>query len=162
MAISVGDKLPSATLRTMGADGPEEHATDALCAGKKVVFFGLPGAFTGTCTTAHLPSFMRTAEQFQAKGVDLVACVSVNDVFVMQSWAESTGADKTLVQMLADPDSSFTKALGLEFTAPPVGLIDRSKRYAMLVDNGTVSALEIDENPGECTISAGESFLEKV
>jgi len=117
MAISVGDKLPSATLRTMGADGPEEHATDALCAGKKVVFFGLPGAFTGTCTTAHLP------------------------------------------RMLADPDSSFTKALGLEFTAPPVGLIDRSKRYAMLVDNGTVSALEIDENPGECTISAGESFL---
>lgn len=162
MAISVGDKLPSATLRTMGADGPQEHSTDDLCSGKKVVIFGLPGAFTGTCTTAHLPSFMRTTDQFKAKGVDEVVCVSVNDVFVMQSWAESTGADKSAVQMLADPDSSFTKALGLEFSAPPVGLIDRSKRYAMLVDNGTVTALEIDENPGECTISAGESFLEKV
>jgi len=162
MAISVGDKLPSAILRTMTTDGPAEHTTEALCSGKKVVFFGLPGAFTGTCTTAHLPSFMRTADQFAAKGVDMVACVSVNDVFVMQSWAESTGADKTAVQMLADPDSSFTKAMGLDFSAPPVGLIDRSKRYAMLVDDGTVTALEIDDNPGECTISAGESFLEKV
>lgn len=162
MAISVGDKLPSATLRSMTADGPAEHNTVELCAGKKVVLFGLPGAFTGTCTTAHLPSFMRTADQFAAKGVDFIGCVSVNDVFVMQSWAESTGADKTPVQMLADPDSSFTKALGLEFTAPPVGLIDRSKRYAMLIEDGTVTALEIDENPGECTISAGESFLEKV
>jgi len=162
MAISVGDKLPTATLRSVTADGPAEHPTDELCDGKKVVIFGLPGAFTGTCTTAHLPSFMRTADQFAAKGVDLIACVSVNDVFVMQSWAESTGADKTPVQMFADPESAFTKALGLEFSAPPVGLIDRSKRYAMLVDDGVVKALEIDENPGECTISAGESFLENV
>ncbi len=162
MAISVGDKLPSATLRYMGADGPAETSTDDLCSGKKVVFFGLPGAFTGTCTTAHLPSFVRTADKFSAKGVDDIVCVAVNDVFVMQSWAESTGADKSPIHMLADADSNFTKALGLEFSAPPVGLIDRSKRYAMLVENGTVSALEIDDNPGECTISAGESFLEKV
>lgn len=162
MAISVGDKLPSATLRYMGADGPVETLTDDLCAGKKVVFFGLPGAFTGTCTTAHLPSFVRTADKFAAKGVDEIVCVAVNDVFVMQSWAKSTGADASPIQMLADADSSFTKALGLDFSAAPVGLIDRSKRYAMLVENGTVAALEIDDNPGECTISAGESFLEKV
>lgn len=162
MTISVGDKIPSAVLRSIGEDGPMEHETSALCAGKKVVLFGLPGAFTGTCTTAHLPSFMRTADKFADKGVDLIGCVSVNDVFVMQSWAQSTGADKTSIQMLADPESSFTKALGLDFSAPPVGLIDRSKRYAMLIEDGTVTALEIDENPGECTISAGESFLEKV
>jgi len=162
MTISVGDKLPSGTLRHMGDEGPVETSTDALCAGKKVVFFGLPGAFTGTCTTSHLPSFIRTADQFAAKGVDAIVCVSVNDVFVMKSWAEDTGADASAIHMLADGDSSFTKALGLEFSAPPVGLIDRSKRYAMLVDNGVVAALEVDENPGECTISAGESFLEKV
>ena len=162
MAISVGDKIPSATLRSMGADGPQEHATTDMCAGKKVVIFGLPGAFTGTCTSAHLPSFMRTADQYMSKGVDDIVCLAVNDVFVMQSWAESTGADKSPVKMLADPDSSFTKALGLDFSAPPVGLIDRSKRYAMLVDDGVVTALEIDENPGECTVSAGEDFLKNV
>lgn len=160
MTIAIGDKLPEATLRAMSADGPTEHSTSALVAGKKAVIFGLPGAFTGTCTSAHLPSFMRTADGFAAKGVDFIACVSVNDVFVMGAWAEATGADKSPIQMLCDPDASFTKALGLEFSAPPVGLIDRSKRYAMVVEDGVVTNIQVEESPGECTISAGESLLE--
>lgn len=160
MSIAIGEKLPDATLRAMTPDGPTEHNTAELCAGKKVVLFGLPGAFTGVCTSAHLPSFMRSADGFAAKGVDFIACISVNDVFVMQAWAESTGADKSPIQMLCDTDASFTKALGLEFTAPPVGLIDRSKRYAMVVEDGVVTNIQVEESPGECTISAGESLLE--
>lgn len=160
MTIAIGDTIPEATLRYMGADGPAETTTSELCNGKKVVVFGLPGAFTGTCTTAHLPSFMKSADGFKAKGVDDIVCVSVNDVFVMQAWAESTGADKSPIHMLADPDSSFTKALGLEFSAPPVGLIDRSQRYAMVIEDGKVTNLQVEAGPGECTISAGDSLLE--
>ena len=162
MTISIGDKLPEGTFRYMTEDGPKEISTADLCAGKKIVIFGLPGAFTGTCTASHLPSFMRTVDQFKGKGVTDVVCLSVNDVFVMQAWSEATGADKSGVSMMTDPDSSFTKAVGLDFSAPPVGLIDRSKRYAMLVDDGVVAALEIDQNPGECTVSAGETFLAQV
>lgn len=160
MSIAIGDKVPEATLRAMTSDGPAEFSTSELCAGKKAVLFGLPGAFTGVCTSAHLPSFIRTADGFAAKGVDFIACISVNDVFVMQAWAEATGADKSPIQMLCDTDASFTKALGLDFSAPPVGLIDRSKRYAMIIEDGVVTNIQVEDSPGECTISAGESLLE--
>ena len=138
MAIGTGDTLPEAKLAKMGADGPEVVDVNALGAGKKLAIFALPGAFTGTCSTAHVPSFIRTVDQFKAKGVDEVICISVNDVFVMQAWGEQTGATAAGIHMLADGDASFTKAMGRAFTAPPVGLIDRSTRYAMIVEDDAI------------------------
>lgn len=160
--ISTGDTLPDATLIQMGADGPEEVRISNKTKGRKVVVFAVPGAFTGTCTTAHVPSFMRTKGQFDAKGVDEVICVAVNDPFVMSAWGESTGATAAGLTMLSDAASEFTKAIGMDFDAPPVGLFARSKRYAMLVEDGKVTALNLEENPGTCEISAGESLLEAI
>jgi len=160
MGIKTGDKLPDATFRMMGDAGPEELTSAALFDGKTVALFAVPGAFTPTCSVTHVPSFMRVADDLAAKGVDTIACVSVNDVFVMKSWAEATGADKSPILMLSDPQSEFTKAIGMDFTAPPVGLIDRSKRYTMLVKGGEVAILNAEESPGECEISAGEALLD--
>ncbi|MGR3485559.1 MAG: peroxiredoxin [Paracoccaceae bacterium] len=161
MTISEGDTLPDATLMRVGADGPEAVALSSLTAGRKVAIFGVPGAYTGTCTTAHVPSFLRTRSQFTDKGVDAVICVAVNDPFVMDAWATSTGAAKGGIEMLADPAAELTKALGLDFTAPPAGLYDRSKRYAMLVEDGRVTALNVEDNPGVCDTSGGEALLER-
>ncbi len=158
--ISTGDMLPDATLIQMGADGPEEVRISEKTKGRKVVIFAVPGAFTGTCTTAHVPSFMRTKGQFDAKGVDEIICISVNDPFVMGAWGESTGATAAGLTMLADAASEFTKAIDMDFDAPPVGLLARSKRYAMFVNDGKVIALNIEKNPGVCEISAGEGLLE--
>jgi len=160
MALTEGDSLPEATMIHMGADGPEAVALAERVADKKVVIFALPGAYTGTCTTAHVPSFMRTKGDFDAKGVDEIICVSVNDPFVMGAWGASTGATDAGLTFLADPEAAFTKAMGMEFSAPPVGLIDRSKRYAMVVENGTIKTLHIEENPGVCELSGGEALLE--
>ena len=162
MTISVGDKLPGATLLIMGENGPEPMELGDRLAGRKVVIFGLPGAYTGTCTSAHVPSFVRTHDQFRAKGVDEIICVSVNDPFVMGAWGQSTGATGAGITMAGDAEAAFTKAIGLEFSAPPVGLIDRSRRYAMVVEDGTVSAINIEEGPGVCEVTAGESLLELV
>lgn len=162
MAISQGDTLPAATLLQIGADGPQEVALDTKLKGRKVVIFGLPGAYTGTCTSAHVPSFIRTKDDFVAKGVDEIICVSVNDPFVMDAWGDSTGAKAAGITMLGDADGSFTKAVGMDFTAPPVGFFGRSKRYAMIVDDGMVTAMGEDASPGECDLSAGEALLEKV
>lgn len=159
MTISKGDKLPAATLTQLGTDGPESVDLASKTTGRKVVIFAVPGAFTGVCTTAHVPSFIRTAGQFAAKGVDEIICISANDPFVMSAWGKSTGATKAGITMLGDADSSFTKAIDMTFSAPPAGLIDRSKRYAMLVEDGTVTLLHQEENPGVCEISAGESLL---
>jgi glutaredoxin/glutathione-dependent peroxiredoxin len=159
MTISVGDRIPEATLTMMGAAGPEQVALADRLKGRKVVLFGLPGAYTGTCTTAHVPSFIRTAGQFAAKGVDEVICVSVNDPFVMGAWGASTGATDAGITMLGDADASLTKAMGLAFTAPPVGLFDRSKRYALYADDGVVKVLHLEESPGVCDISGGEALL---
>ncbi|WP_299949390.1 peroxiredoxin [uncultured Ruegeria sp.] len=160
--ISTGDMLPEATLIQMGADGPEEVRISDKTKDRKVVIFAVPGAFTGTCTTAHVPSFMRTKGQFDAKGVDEIICVSVNDPFVMGAWGESTGATAAGLTMLADAASEFTKAIGMDFDAPPVGLLARSKRYAMLVEDGKIVALNLEENPGACEISAGEGLLDVI
>jgi peroxiredoxin len=162
MTLSTGDKLPEATFVQMGAEGPEEVTLSSKTAGRKVVIFAVPGAFTPTCHSAHVPSFIRTKGDFDAKGVDEIICISVNDPFVMKNWGEATGATEAGITMLADPMSAFTKSVGMEFSAPPVGLVDRSKRYAMLVDDGTVTELLEEEGPGTCEVSAGESLLTKL
>jgi len=160
MAISVGDTLPKANFLRIGDAGPEAVALSDLVKGRKVVIFGLPGAYTGTCTTAHVPSFMRTREQFTAKGIDEVVCVAVNDPFVMDQWGKDTGATEAGITMLGDSMSDFTVAIGMDFDAPPVGFKSRSKRYSMYVDDGVVKVLNAEANPGECEISAGETLLE--
>ena len=160
MTISKGDRLPDATLLHFGSEGPGEVALADKLKGRKVVLFGLPGAYTRTCTAAHLPSFIRTKDQFAAKGVDEIICVAVNDPFVMAAWGDSTGATEAGIAMLGDASGEFTKSIGMDFTAPPVGFYGRSKRFAMVVEDGVVTALEVESSPGECTISAGESLLE--
>ena len=159
MTISPGARLPDATLLHIGDAGPGPVRLADRLAGRRVVIFGLPGAYTGTCTTAHVPSFIRTADQFAAKGVDEIICVSVNDPFVMKAWGDATGAASAGITMLADADASFTKAVGLAFTAPPVGFFDRSKRYALYAEDGVVKVLHVEESPGVCEASGGESLL---
>ena len=157
--ISAGEKLPDATLTQMGAEGPEQVKITDKVKGRKVAIFAVPGAFTPTCHSAHVPSFIRTKDQFMAKGVDEISCISANDPFVMQAWGEATGATAAGITMLADAESSFTDAIGMRFDAPPAGLIGRSLRYAMLVEDGVVSVLNMEENPGQCELSAGEGML---
>lgn len=159
MAINQGDTLPDATLVHMGPDGPASVTLSDKTKGRKVVIFALPGAYTGVCSTAHVPSFIRTKDAFAEKGVDEIICISVNDPFVLNAWSESTGAGAAGITMLGDADAAFTIAMGREFTAPPAGLINRSKRYAMVVEDGQVTLLQEEENPGLCDVSAGEGLL---
>ncbi|MEM7520962.1 MAG: peroxiredoxin [Pseudomonadota bacterium] len=162
MTIAAGDMLPDATLVQMGAEGPAPVQMADKMKGRKVVIFAVPGAYTPTCHSAHVPSFVRTKDQFDEKGVDEIICVACNDPFVMQAWGEATGAAAAGITMLADAQSEFTKAIGMDFDAPPAGLIGRSKRYAMLVDDGKVSVLQAEENPGVCDVSGGEALLESI
>ena len=162
MTIAPGDTLPEATLVKMGADGPEPVSLADHAKGKKVVVFAVPGAFTPTCHAAHVPSFIRTKDQFAEKGVDEIICVSVNDPFVMKAWGEATGATEAGITMLGDAESAFTKAIGMNFDAPPAGLIARSKRYAMIVEDGTVTTLHVEESPGVCDVSGGEALLKEL
>jgi cytochrome c peroxidase len=159
MTISTGDKLPETDLLKLGEGGPETVSLSALTKGRKVVIFAVPGAYTPTCSSAHVPSFIRTKDGFDAKGVDEIVCVSVNDPFVMQAWGDATGAAKAGITMLGDPEGAFTKAIGMDFNAPPAGLIGRSRRYAIAVEDGRVTVLHVEENPGTCEASAGESLL---
>lgn len=159
MTISVGDKLPGGTVLQMGPNGPEAVDMAAKLKGRKVVVFGLPGAFTGPCTTAHVPSFIRTSSKFAAKGVDEIICVAVNDPFVMKAWSDSTGAGTAGISMLGDAESTFTTAIGMNFTAPQVGLMNRSNRYALYAVDGVVKVLHLEEDGGVCEISSGESLL---
>ena len=159
MTITTGDMLPAADLVKMGSDGPEAVSLTDHAKGKKIVVFAVPGAFTPTCHSAHVPSFVRTKDQFAAKGVDEIICVSVNDPFVMQAWGEATGATAAGITMLGDAQSTFTKAIGMDFDAPPAGLIARSKRYAMLVEDGKVTKLHVEDSPGVCEVSGGEALL---
>ncbi|WP_299293244.1 peroxiredoxin [uncultured Tateyamaria sp.] len=160
MAISQGDTLPDATLSYLGDDGPATLQLSDKTKDRKVVIFALPGAYTGVCSTAHVPSFIRTKDQFAEKGVDEIICISVNDPFVMGAWGEATGATAAGITMLGDAEAAFTKAMGRDFSAPPAGLIDRSKRYAMVVENGTVTLIHEEENPGMCEVSGGEALLD--
>lgn len=162
MTISIGDTLPEGTMLVMGSEGPSSVELGEKMKGRKVVIFGLPGAFTGTCSTAHVPSFIRTKDALMEKGVDEVICVSVNDPFVMAAWAKDTGADAAGLTMLGDADGAWTAAIGMDFTAPPVGFFGRSKRYTLVAEDGVVIQLNIDENPGVCELSAGETVLEQL
>ena len=157
--ISVGEKLPQANLIQMGPDGPAPVSIIDKTKGRKVAIFAVPGAYTPTCSSAHVPSFIRTKDQFAAKGVDEIICISVNDPFVMAAWGQATGATEAGITMLADPECQLTEAMGMRFDAAPKGLIARSLRYAMLVEDGEVKILQLEEGPGVCEVSAGESLL---
>lgn len=143
MTIQVGDKIPEGMFTVMGAEGPTGLSTADLFAGKKVVLFAVPGAFTPTCSAAHLPGFVVHVDEIKAKGVDTVACMSVNDVFVMHAWGQSGNAEH--IQMLADGNGTFTEALGLVLDGSGFGMGARSKRFAMVVDDGVVTLLNVDE-----------------
>ena len=160
MTVSVGDKMPGANPLTIGPEGPTSIDLAERVKGKKVVIFGLPGPFTRTCSAAHLPSFVRNMDGLKAKGVDEVMCLAVADPFVMQAWGEQAGAIDAGITMLADWDSSFTKAMGRAFDAPPVGFIQRSTRYSMIVEDGVITAINEESSPGECDISAAETLID--
>lgn len=160
MSIKVGDDFPGGKLLRVGANGPEAIDTAELALGR-VALFGLPGAYTGTCTNSHLPSFIRTADQFREKGVSRIICLTVNDPFVCDAWAKATGATDAGIEVLGDADGSVIKALGLDFDAPPAGLYGRSKRFAALLEDGQIKVLHVEDNPGQCSVSAGEALLEK-
>ncbi|HXR95892.1 MAG TPA: peroxiredoxin [Rhizomicrobium sp.] len=155
--IKVGDKIPSATLMQMKDGGPKPVTTDQLFAGKKVALFALPGAFTPTCSAKHLPGFVQHSDALKGKGIDAIACVSVNDAFVMGAWGEQQKAgDK--VMMLADGNGDFTRALGLELDATKFGMGKRSQRYSMVVDNGVVTQLNV-EQPGAFEVSSADHMM---
>ena len=160
MTIKVGDKMPAGTFKRMTADGPKNMTTDELFAGKKVVLFSVPGAFTPTCDAKHLPGFVTHAADLKAKGVDTVACMAVNDVFVMNAWGKhSNVGDK--VQMLADGNGDYAKALGLEMNGTGFGMGMRGQRFAVIVNDGTVTGLFI-EGPGEFKVSSAEHVLSQL
>ena len=157
MTIKVGDKLPAVTLTQATAEGPKPVTTDDIFKGKKVVLFSVPGALTPTCDAKHLPGFVGQASAFKAKGVDTIACLSVNDAFVMRAWAEDQAVGDDIV-MLADGGAAFTDAVGLAFDASRFGMGKRSQRYSMIVDDGVVKELNIEEG-GEFRVSAADYLL---
>lgn len=159
MTIATGDKIPATTLKIMGAKGPEDISTDSIFKGKKVVMFAVPGAFTPGCSVTHLPGYVVLADKIKAKGVDSIVCLSVNDAFVMGAWGKSQNAEQLL--MLADGNGEFTKAAGLEMDASGFGMGTRSKRYAMIVEDGVVSHLAV-EPAGGIEVSAAEAILAKL
>ena len=154
---AVGDKIPSATLKIMGEKGPQDLSTDGLFAGKKVVLFAVPGAFTPTCSMAHLPGFVALADKIKDKGVDAIACLSVNDAFVMDAWGKGANAEELL--MVSDWDAGFSKALDLTMDASGFGLGVRSQRFALIAEDGVITHLAV-EAPGQFEVSKAEAVLE--
>ena len=160
MAIKSGDRMPSGTLKTMGPDGAKDVKTEELFRGKKVVLFSVPGAFTPTCDAKHLPGFVELADQIKAKGVDTIACMSVNDVFVMNAWGKQSGVgDKVL--MLADGNGDYARALGLELDAKGFGMGMRGQRFAIVVDKGVATHVDV-EAAGQFKVSAAEHVLSQL
>jgi len=157
MAIKIGDKVPSVALAHMTADGPKEITSDELFAGKKVVLFALPGAFTPTCSASHLPGFVVNADKIKAKGVDEIVCLSVNDAFVMDAWGKAQNAEE--IHMVADGNADFAKAVGLELDLIARGMGVRLQRFAMIVEDGVVKHLNV-EAPGKFEISSAETIME--
>jgi peroxiredoxin len=156
--IKVGDRLPNATFMTMTPDGPKPKTTDDIFKGKKVVLFAVPGAFTPTCHKNHLPGFLTNADKIKQKGIDEIAVTGVNDVFVMDAWKKNTGAEGK-VEFLADGSANFAKALGLSVDLGERGLGTRSQRYCMVVDDGVVKTLNVEDAPGKADISGAENLL---
>ena len=146
MTIKPGDRLPDAKFTVMGADGPTAKTINDVFSGKKVALFAVPGAYTPTCHKNHMPGFVDRVDEFKAKGIDTVACTAVNDIFVLTNWANDSGAAGK-IEMLADGSGDFAKAIGLDIDLSGFGLGLRSKRYAMLVDDGVVKALNVEDSP---------------
>ena len=158
MTINIGDRLPSATLKQLTLEGVKEVTTDEIFRGKRVVLIAVPGAFTPACSQRHLPGYVDKAADIKAKGIDEIACVAVNDAFVMGAWSRDQRAEGK-VRMLADGSGDFARALGLELDLSKGGLGIRSKRYSMLVDDGVVKKLNVEDAPGKCDISGGQALL---
>jgi len=161
MAIKVGDRLPEAKFRVMGPDGPVWKGTDEVFKGKKVVLFAVPGAFTPTCSNNHLPGFLKNADAFKTKGVDMIAVTGVNDVFTFDAWRKATGAG-TKIEFLADGNADFAKAIEMAFDGSGGGLGVRSKRYAMLIEDGVIKQLNIEDVPGKAEASSAEALLKQM
>jgi glutaredoxin/glutathione-dependent peroxiredoxin len=160
MTVKVGDRVPSATLKTMGPEGPKNITTDELFKGKKVALFSVPGAFTPTCSAKHLPGFVKNADALKAKGVQEIVCMAVNDAFVMDAWGKSQSAEGK-VTMVADGNADFAKALGLELDASGHGMGTRGKRFSMVVENGVVKQLNV-EQPGAFEVSSADAMLKNL
>lgn len=158
--IKVGDKVPSVTIREITDEGPKVVSTAEYFAGKKVAMFGLPGAFTSTCSARHLPSFADNSDAFGAKEIDIVACISVNDAAVMKAWGEQSGSVGKVV-MLSDGNGEFTRGIGAEIDLSKNGMGRRSRRYSMLVDDGIVRQLNLEE-PGAFGVSSGDHLLTQI
>jgi peroxiredoxin len=161
MAIKVGDRLPEAKFRVMTAEGPGWKTTDEVFKGKKVVLFAVPGAFTPTCHKNHLPGFLQNADAIKAKGVDAIAVTAVNDGFVMDAWKKASNAEGK-IEFLADGNGEFAKALDMTLDGSGNGLGLRSKRYSMLVDDGVVKKLNVEEAPGKAETSGAEALLKQL
>ena len=156
MAVQIGDKIPEVTIKVMGDKGPQDLSTGELFAGKKVVLFAVPGAFTPTCSAAHLPGFVVNADKMKEKGVDSVVCLSVNDACVMNAWGKDRNAEELI--MAADGNGDFTKAMGLEMDGSGFGLGTRSQRYALIAEDGVISTLNVESGPG-LDVSSAETIL---
>jgi peroxiredoxin len=161
MTIQVGDRLPHASFRVMTADGPKSKTTDEIFKGRKVVLVAVPGAFTPTCHRNHLPGYITKADEIRSKGVDAVVVTAVNDVFVLDAWANASGAGSD-IEFLADGNGDFAKALGLSMDGSGIGFGTRSQRYAMLVDDGVVRVLNVEDSPGKADISGAENLLKSL
>ena len=153
-----GDSIPDVTVRQMTGDGPTEVSMKEYCAGRKVVIFALPGAFTPTCSEQHLPGYVQNAEDIRAKGVEAIACLSTADFFVMDAWGKSQDVGDSL-DMLSDGNNEFTRAAGMTIDLSSRGLGERSLRYAMIVEDGTITHIAIEDNPGEASVSGAEAML---
>lgn len=156
MTIKAGDTVPACTLKTMGAEGPVDITTDEIFKGKKVLLFAVPGAFTPGCSKAHLPGYVVNADKIKAKGVDTIACMAVNDAWVMDAWGKAQNAEELL--MLGDGNGDFATALGLELDGTGFGLGKRSQRFAMLVEDGTITHLNVEPGPG-IDVSSAETMM---
>lgn len=161
MTISIGDRLPDTSFKTMTEDGAKSLTTDEIFAGKKVVLFGVPGAFTPTCSNNHLPGYLENHDAILARGVDAIAVISVNDVHVMGAWARATGAEGKIL-FLADGSAAFVKAIGLDADMSNFGMGTRSKRFSMVVEDGRLTALNIEETPGQAVESGAARILEQI
>ncbi len=161
MAVQSGDPLPKANFTVMTGDGPEVRTTDQIFQGRKVVLFGVPGAFTPLCDQSHLPGFLAHSDEFRARGFDTIAVTAVNDVFVMDAWAKHAGAEGKII-FLADGNGDFARALGLTLDLTPRGLGIRSQRYAMIVDDGVIRKINVETASGKVEFSSAETLLKQL
>jgi glutaredoxin/glutathione-dependent peroxiredoxin len=158
MTITIGASLPQSTFRISGADGPVAKTTDEIFKGRRMVLFAVPGAFTPTCHKNHLPGFLAKAAEIKGKGIDAIACTSTNDVFVLGAWAKATGSEG-VIEFLSDGNADFAKAIGLDLDGTGFGLGIRSKRYAMIVDDGKITYLAVEDAPGKADLSSADALL---